>query len=201
MPRGELDEAEAAFRRAVDGGAPDRLTAEVNLAELLFRTGRVDEAMARFDRFIDIYNDADGRLSAPGPGGRRPRGAASGRRDPDLFQDALRAFDEAAAADPDWAEPHAARRRPLPGEVPEPRGPGRSSQEVLARESPTTPGRLLGMARALEFDGTPGARGARRGGAGGEPRQRRRPCPPGAAAASRGRATTRPRTRPRRRSR
>ncbi len=33
---GKLDEADRAFRRAIDGGAPDALTAEANLAELLF---------------------------------------------------------------------------------------------------------------------------------------------------------------------
>ncbi len=82
------------------------LTADVNLAELMFDTGRIDEAMARFDRFIDIYNGANGRLSGRDLDAVGRAVTYLGRKQPNLFQDALRAFDEAAAADPGWHEPH-----------------------------------------------------------------------------------------------
>ena len=153
--RGRMEEAEAAFRLASDRIADDHLTAEVELAELLFRTGRVEEAMARFDRFIDEYNGAGGALSARDLAavGRAVHRLA--RTDPDLIQDALRAFDEAAAADPGWAEPPL-----LAGELfleayesPEAQA---EFQKVLA-VNPRDPRALLGMARALDFDGTPGA--------------------------------------------
>src|SRR5690606_24662875 len=61
--RGRYAEAEAAFRQAAEIDGPERLTAELNLAELMYLRGEADEAMARFDRFIDIYNGTPG-LSA-----------------------------------------------------------------------------------------------------------------------------------------
>ena len=61
--RGRLVEAEASYRRAIAGRAPDSLTAQVNLAVLTFERGAVDSAMNAFDRFIDIYNTRRGRLS------------------------------------------------------------------------------------------------------------------------------------------
>jgi tetratricopeptide (TPR) repeat protein len=53
---GRIAEAREAFEKAVAGRAPDALTAELNLAVLLYEEGSVDEAIARFDRFIDVYN-------------------------------------------------------------------------------------------------------------------------------------------------
>ncbi len=155
LARGENVEAEAAFRLAISGGAPDRLTAEVNLAGLLLRTGRVEEAMARFDRFIDIYNNANGRLSARDlvAVGRAVRHLAV--RNPNLFQDALRAFDEASAADTDWLEPKV-RAGNLFLEKYESTEAQQEFAKVLA-VNPKDPDALLGVARALEFDGTGGA--------------------------------------------
>jgi len=153
--RGRLEEAEAAFRLAAEGGAEDRLTAEVDLAELLFRRGRIDEAMGRFDRFIDVYNDEGGALPARDLVAVGRAVHRLSRTDPDLIQDALKAFDEAATADPGWAEPPL-----LTGELfleayesPEAQA---EFQKVLA-VNPHDPRALLGMARALDFDGTPGA--------------------------------------------
>jgi len=153
--RGRLEEAEAAFRLASEDGADDRLTAEAELGELLFRRGRIDDAMARFDRFIDVYNQANGALPARDLVAVGRAVHRMSRTDPDLIQDALRAFDEAAAADPGWAEPTL-----LAGELfleayesPEAQA---EFQKVLA-VNPHDPRALLGMARALEFDGTPGA--------------------------------------------
>ena len=78
-----------------------------------------------------------------------------GRTNPDLFQDALRAFDEAAASDPGWPEPHL-----LTGELflekydsPE----AKKELEKVLSANPTDPRALVDMARALDFDGAPGA--------------------------------------------
>lgn len=154
--RGSLDAADTAFNRAIRGGADDRLTARVNLAELLFQRGRIDEAMDRFDAFIDVYNGADGSLRAAElvAVGRAVRQLA--RRDPDLFHDALRAFDEAAAVDPGWAEPSR-----WAGDLFLEKYSSTDAQteytKVLAR-NPRDTEALLGMARAKDFDGTAGAR-------------------------------------------
>ncbi|HSM60812.1 MAG TPA: tetratricopeptide repeat protein [Longimicrobiales bacterium] len=154
--RGDLDGAEAAFRAAIDGGADDRLSAEANLAELLFRRGRIEDAMRRFDAFIDVYNASSDRLGAADLVAVARAVRRLGRTNPDLFRDALRAFDEAARADPGWAEP-AIRAGELFLEKYQSPEAQAEFQKVLARNE-RDPRALLGMARALDFDGRPGAR-------------------------------------------
>ncbi|HSG09208.1 MAG TPA: tetratricopeptide repeat protein [Longimicrobiales bacterium] len=154
--RGKLDEAEAAFRRGAEAPGPDRLTAAVNLADLLFRRGRVEEAMADFDAFIDVYNNADGRLSPRDLVAVGRAVHALGRTDPVLFQDALRAFDEAARLDPGWTEP-AVRTGDLFLEKYQSPEAKAEYQKVLDA-NPRDPRALMGMAFALDFDGSGGAR-------------------------------------------
>jgi tetratricopeptide (TPR) repeat protein len=153
---GRLDEAETAFEAAIAVGGPWALTAQANLAELYFDRGRIDEAMARFDRFIDIYNTADGGLTSRElvAVGRAVR--YLGRDDSNLFQDALKAFDEAATKDPTWMEP-VVRVGDLFLEKYDSPSAKTEFEKVLA-ENPRHPGALLGMAKALEFDGTSDAR-------------------------------------------
>jgi tetratricopeptide (TPR) repeat protein len=97
--RGRLAEARTSFERAVAGRAADSLTAVLNLAIMRFERGEVDEAMRDFDRFIDIYNDRRGRLRASELEAVGVACRYLGRDNPQLFRDALRAFDEAIAAD------------------------------------------------------------------------------------------------------
>jgi tetratricopeptide (TPR) repeat protein len=97
--RGRLTEARASFERAIVGRAADSLTAVLNLAILRFDRGEVDEAMRDFDGFIDIYNSRRGRLSASELEAVGVAVRYLGRDNPQLFKDALRAFDEAIAAD------------------------------------------------------------------------------------------------------
>lgn len=103
--RGRLADAEASFRRAVQGRAPDSLLASVNLAILKFERGDEDAAMQEFDRFIDVYNTRRGRLAAHELMAVAIACRYLGRNDPQLFKDALRAFDEAIAADTTALEP------------------------------------------------------------------------------------------------
>jgi len=154
--RGSLDAADTAFNRAIRGGADDRLTAQANLAELLFERGRVDEAMDRFDAFIDIYNGADGTLRAADlvAVGRAVRHLA--RRDPDLFNDALRAFDEASAADPGWTEPSRRAGDLFLEKYSSPEAQAEYGRVLTANPQDTDA--LLGLAKAKDFDGTGGAR-------------------------------------------
>jgi tetratricopeptide (TPR) repeat protein len=136
---GKLDEADAAFRRSMEGNASDALTAEVNLAELLFSRGDLDEAMRRFDRFIDVYNGADGALRASGLAAVGRAVAYLGRNEPQLFQDALRAFDEAAAADPGWHEPSVWGGRAFSRQVLQ--HPSAGGVREGAGDEPASPGR------------------------------------------------------------
>jgi tetratricopeptide (TPR) repeat protein len=148
---GRLDEADTAFTRAVANADDWSLTADVNLAELMFDRGQIDAAMQRFDRFIDIYNGASGRLSARDLDAVGRAVTYLGRTQPNLFQDALRAFDEAAAADPGWHEPHVRAGNLFLDKYDSPSAQ-EEYQKVLA-ENPNDPDALLGLAKAEDFDG------------------------------------------------
>ncbi|MBW3630543.1 MAG: tetratricopeptide repeat protein, partial [Gemmatimonadetes bacterium] len=150
---GKIGEAEAAFRRGAESGSPHRLMAEANLAELLLERGQRDEAFTRFDRFIDIYNGG----AALGAQDLTAVGTAVqhlGVRDHKLFQDALKAYDQAIAADPAYLEPKL-RVGELFLDKYDSGEAQKSFQEVLAI-NPSHPRALLGMARAKEFDGATG---------------------------------------------
>jgi tetratricopeptide (TPR) repeat protein len=147
---GRWDDASAAYGRAVDGRAPDASLALLRRAELMLVRGRREEAGQVFDGFIDLYNDA-ARLSASDLLAVGLAVAHLGRTTPVLFQDALKALDEAADADPD--DP----RIPVAiGELFLSRYNSTEAHEafraVLAR-NPHHPDALLGEARALDFDG------------------------------------------------
>ncbi|SVC30564.1 uncharacterized protein METZ01_LOCUS283418, partial [marine metagenome] len=157
MRLGRLDEAEAAFSEAAQTGDIWSLTARVNLAELMFDRGRIDEAMQRFDEFIDLYNQANGRLGPQDLVAVARAVEALGRNNPDLFQDALRALDEAISLDPSWLEPHVRLGNLFLKKYDSP-----SAQEeysVALAANPNHPRALLGLAKALEFDGTGDATG------------------------------------------
>lgn len=146
---GRTEEADEAYRRAVEEGASDALTARLERARLRFHRGEREEALAVFDSFIDVYN----RNPDLPPRDRTAVATAVqylGRSNPDLFRDALRAYDEAIAADSALLEP-----RVLLGELFLEKYNGADArstfEEALARD-PRHPGALVGMARTLDFD-------------------------------------------------
>ncbi len=155
LATGKLDAAEAAFRAAADGRARDGVLARANLAELLWNRGRRAEALRMFDAFIDLYNQS-GRLGAAELMAVGRAVAHLGATNPQLFQDALMAFDQASGAAPGDPLP-----KVLAGELFLEKYNGTeahaSFKEALAR-NPKHPAALLGEARALAFDGAPGAR-------------------------------------------
>lgn len=150
MELGRYEEASEAFQQAVDAGDPDSLTAELHLAIIRFERGEREDAMARFDRFIDVYNSgaplSAADLTAVGTAVRY-----LGMREPALFQDALKAYDEAVAKDPEILEP-----RVLLGEMFIDRYDSQQAhgafEEVFAINR-VHPRALVGMARAKHFDG------------------------------------------------
>jgi tetratricopeptide (TPR) repeat protein len=97
--RGRLIEADASFARAVSARAADSLSAKVNLAILQFERGDIDGAMRMFDGFIDIYNARRQQLTASELEAVAIACRYLGRDNPQLYKDAMRAFDEAIAAD------------------------------------------------------------------------------------------------------
>lgn len=159
VEQGRYQEAAASFRSAMAAGADDEVTARVNLAELQLRTGERDAAMRAFDGFIDFYNRTtsltSAELTAVGIAVRH-----LGVEESQLLQDALRAFDEAVAADPSNPEPHLRTGQLFLDTYRSPDA-RESYQQVLAR-NPRHPQAILGMALAHEFDGSPEAMGTAR---------------------------------------
>jgi tetratricopeptide (TPR) repeat protein len=155
LERGKVDAALSAFTRAVEANAGDAATARLKRAMILHRTGRRDQADREFDSFIDFYNQG-------GAGSSEDLVAVAdavrflGARDPDLFQDALRAYDEAVAADP-WNM----EARILTGTLFLEKydgGEAAASFRSVLEVNPNHPDALVGYARTLRFNGEPGVR-------------------------------------------
>lgn len=151
---GRRTEAESAFTRAVERGATDSLTARLELAVLRHRRGEVEAARRAFDHFITVYNRGTSLTSED------LTAVATAVRhlaayDPELAKDALRAYDEAIAADSVNFEPAI-----LAGELLLERYNGTEArmafEGVLAR-NPNHPRALVGLARTLRFEGSPAA--------------------------------------------
>ena len=150
---GQVDRARERFSRAVQGGAVDRNSARLNLAIIEWTYGDRDAAFSEFDSFIDLYNGST-PLSSTDLTAVATAVQYLGIREHELFQDALRAYDEAVAADPGSLKP-----RILIGELflDKYNGPEADAalREVLER-NPNHPRALLGLARAMKFNGTLG---------------------------------------------
>lgn len=151
---GKLDEAAQAFRRAVAGRATDLQTARLNRARLAYDRGHHAAALDTFDTFIDLYN-AGGPLTARDLTAVALAVRYLGVRDPELFKDALKAYDEAIAADSTADEPRLqlADLFLLKYKSPDAKA---TLREILAR-NPREPRALLELARAKNFDGSDSA--------------------------------------------
>ncbi|HEX6557946.1 MAG TPA: hypothetical protein VF021_00745, partial [Longimicrobiales bacterium] len=86
--------------------APDSLETRLARGVRAYDDGQRAAAYRIFDSFIDDYNNAQGRLSARQLIAVGTAMRYLGDKDPQLFKDALKAFDEAAAADPRNAAAH-----------------------------------------------------------------------------------------------
>ncbi|MGD8360220.1 MAG: tetratricopeptide repeat protein [Gemmatimonadota bacterium] len=155
LTEGDLMGAEAAFRRAVEGGSRDREVARKNLGVLLWNRGDREAALALFDSFIDLYNRSSGNLTSEELMAVGISVRYLGVTNPALFQDALMAFDDAAAADPgDFgpelliAELFLEKYRATDA---------RDALREVLEVNPRHPRALLDQARILDFEGAGGA--------------------------------------------
>ncbi len=154
--RGKREAAESAFVKAGAMHASDSLSAALNLAVLHYDRGERDRAMKEFDHFIDVYNSSGGSdLSGKDLVAVATAVRYLGANDPQLFKDALKAFDRAIAVDGDDAEARV-RLGELFLEKYNFDDAQKTFDEVLA-VNPSDPRALLGAARRLEADGQPGA--------------------------------------------
>ena len=148
---GRHDEALAALDRAIGAGTSQSIGARYDRAVLLWDRGERDRAFAAFDAFIDLYNGGDARTAAELAA---VAGAVTylGLRRHELFHDAVRAYEEALAADPGLVAPRVAMGRLFLEKY---RG---SDAQALFNEAlslnPRHPDALLAMARAKRFEGS-----------------------------------------------
>lgn len=148
LERGDWEGAERAFRRAL--GEPDSLWARLELAELLHLKGEHAAAAREFDRFIGLYNRAD-RLSSAELVLVARAVTRLGARDPQLFKDALRAYDEAIVADSSNLEAQVRLGALFLAKY---NGTeARATFEQVLKRHPRQADALLGLARTARFEG------------------------------------------------
>jgi tetratricopeptide (TPR) repeat protein len=153
--RGRLAQAESVYVLAAAQRATDSLTATLRLGELRLERGDRTGAARTFNRFIDIYNSRGSRLTSTELLAVARAVRFLGAGDPQLFKDALRAYDAAIAADSGNVD-----ARVELGEMFLEKYNGPDARQMFAgvlRENPSQPRALVGMARVLAFDGAPGA--------------------------------------------
>jgi tetratricopeptide (TPR) repeat protein len=150
--RGKTVEAEAAFKAALAAHASDSLTARVNLDVSRFDRGDHAEALADLDGFIDIYNShkrtlTSNELMAVGTACRY-----LGVTNPQLFKDALKAYDEAIARDTTNQEALLREVELFLDKYNS--GEAKKSVQTLLAKNPAHPRALLAAARIAYFDGS-----------------------------------------------
>jgi tetratricopeptide (TPR) repeat protein len=155
LARGKRAPAESAFVRAVAEHASDSLVAALNLAELHYDRGERDRAMKEFDGFIDVYNKAGGaNLTSDEIVAVATAVRYLGATNPELFKDALKAYDQAVRVDP-YNEDAKVKL----GELFLDKYNFDDAQKTFAdvlESNPRNPRALLGAARRLEADGQAG---------------------------------------------
>ncbi len=153
--RGRRAVAESAFVQAVAGHASDSLTARLHLAIAHYDDGDRETALREFDRFIDVYNQHAGQLTSRQMTAVAIAVERLGETNPELFKDALRAFDRAIALDGDNLEARDALGEMFLAKYNS--ADAQSTFDDALRVNPNDPRALLGAARRLAFDGQPGA--------------------------------------------
>lgn len=148
---GDLAAADSTLERVA--GA-DALAAVALRAQIAAEQGRLQDAEDLYDSLIRTYN-ARSDLSAAELIAVGKACRWLGREDPQLFKDALRAFDEATAAEPARVEPLI-----LIGELFLEKYDSTQARESLApalAQAAQHPRALLAMAQVQHFDGSPEA--------------------------------------------
>lgn len=151
---GRWDEAERVLLDARGRGRPDSLLVLLQLGLLREERGQRDAAFRDFDRFIDFYNARQGRLTSAELTAVATAVEHLSVKNYDLARDALRAYDEAIAADSGNVEARLAL-----GELFLSRYNGTEAQSTFAgilKRDPRQPRALIGLARTARFAGSPG---------------------------------------------
>jgi len=149
--RGKVADAESAFNAAVAGRASDSLTGRLNRDVLLFDRGEHAEALKDLDGFIDVYNSRRRSLTSEELVAIGTACRYLGVTNPQLFKDALKAYDEAIARDSTNQE---ARLREVELFLDKYNsGDAKKTVSALLANNPRHPRALLAAARVAYFDG------------------------------------------------
>ena len=152
--KGQVREASDAFTRGLAGQGADSLSAALALAELKEQQGDVAAARRAYRTFITAYNEA-ARLPAGDLLAVARAARHLGATNPQLFKDALRAYDEAAAADSLDLQPRVETGDLFLDKYNETEA--RATYQAVLKINPRHAGALLGLARAAHFEGSPEA--------------------------------------------
>jgi tetratricopeptide (TPR) repeat protein len=150
--RGKTSEAEAAFKAAVGGRASDSLTARLNLDVLRYDRGEHADALRDLDGFIDIYNSRRRSLTSEELMAVGTACRYLGVTNPQLFKDALKAYDEAASRDTTNQEAQLRAVELFLDKYNS--GDAKKSVSALLAKNPKHPRALLASARVTYFDGS-----------------------------------------------
>jgi tetratricopeptide (TPR) repeat protein len=150
--RGKTAEAEAAFKASRAGRASDSLTARLNLDVLQWDRGEHAQALADLDGFIDVYNSRRRSLTSDELVAIGTACRYLGVTNPQLFKDALKAYDEAIARDSTNQEAELREIELFLEKYQS--GEAKKSASALLAKNPRHPRALLASARVAYFDGS-----------------------------------------------
>lgn len=153
--RGRYAAADSVYARAVREHSSDSLMASLNMALLAQARGDKARATQGFDRFIDVYNTSANTLTSREMMAVAIACRELGATNPELFKDALKAFDRAVVLDPANMD-----ARVMLGELFLAKYNGAEAQRTLdevLQINAAHPRALVAAASRLVFDGQPGA--------------------------------------------
>ena len=153
--RGKLAAADSAFARARSENASDSLVAMLHTGQIQQARGENARAAQTFDRFIDVYNNRADQLTSREMMAVAMAVRELGSGNPELFKDALKAFDRALQLDAANIDARIAL-----GELFLEKYNAAEAQRTLGdvrQINPSHPMGLVASAARLVFDGQPGA--------------------------------------------
>lgn len=133
----------------------DSLVARLRMGLTAYEDGRRAEAYRIFDTFIDSYNHSHGKLTSNDLLATGIALQHLADRDPQLVKDALKAFDEAIAADPKNHAAQVAVGRLFLDKYNAPEA--KKAFDDVLRANPGNADALLGLAMTLDFGNEAGA--------------------------------------------
>ena len=152
LERGKRDAALASYQQAITAHTPDSATARLRIAMIHLESDEREKGLRELDWFITFYNNTAKPLTADELTAVGQAAAALGVTDPQLFKDAVKAFEEAAVADPKHVE-----SRILESGIFLDKFDSRNGTPVIVDAlaiEPNNARALVQLARAKRFDGS-----------------------------------------------